>query len=307
MIENFEQLHNVWKTNKALDSTRINLTFDDLTNSIMSTGPFSFYVIDFFDMSLSHISPSNFDMFDFDPETLTFNAVLATIHPDDVELGCSGTIAKEISLGKKVGIIDLTRGELGTRGSVEIRNQEAAAAAKILGVSVRENLDMRDGFFVNDEAHQLKIIKMIRKYQPEIVICNAIEDRHIDHGKGSQLVSDACFLSGLMKIETEINGENQKAWRPKLVYHYMQWKNLTPDFVVDITGFNDKRVASILAYGSQFYNSNSEEPETPIASKNFLESLNYRPKDLGRLIGTDYAEGFTVERYLAVNSLSDLM
>ncbi|HQZ25301.1 MAG TPA: bacillithiol biosynthesis deacetylase BshB1 [Flavobacterium sp.] len=228
-------------------------------------------------------------------------------HPDDVELGCSGTIAKEISLGKKVGIIDLTRGELGTRGSVEIRNQEAAAAAKILGVSVRENLDMRDGFFVNDEAHQLKIIKMIRKYQPEIVICNAIEDRHIDHGKGSQLVSDACFLSGLMKIETEINGENQKAWRPKLVYHYMQWKNLTPDFVVDITGFNDKRVASILAYGSQFYNSNSEEPETPIASKNFLESLNYRPKDLGRLIGTDYAEGFTVERYLAVNSLSDLM
>ena len=228
-------------------------------------------------------------------------------HPDDVELGCSGTIAKEISLGKKVGIIDLTRGELGTRGSVEIRNQEAAAAAKILGVSVRENLDMRDGFFVNDEAHQLKIIKMIRKYQPEIVICNAIEDRHIDHGKGSQLVSDACFLSGLMKIETEINGENQKAWRPKLVYHYMQWKNLTPDFVVDITGFNDKRVASILAYGSQFYNSNSEEPETPIASKNFLESLNYRPKDLGRLIGTDYAEGFTVERYLAVNSLGDLM
>nr|WP_315147238.1 bacillithiol biosynthesis deacetylase BshB1 [uncultured Flavobacterium sp.] len=228
-------------------------------------------------------------------------------HPDDVELGCSGTIAKEISLGKKVGIIDLTRGELGTRGTVEIRNQEAAAAAKILGVSVRENLDMRDGFFVNDEAHQLKIIKMIRKYQPEIVICNAIEDRHIDHGKGSQLVSDACFLSGLMKIETELNGENQKAWRPKLVYHYMQWKNLTPDFVVDISGFNEKRVASILAYSSQFYNSNSDEPETPIASKNFLESLNYRPKDLGRLIGTDFAEGFTVERYLAVNSLSDLI
>ena len=228
-------------------------------------------------------------------------------HPDDVELGCSGTIAKEISLGKKVGIIDLTRGELGTRGSVEIRNEEAAAAANILGVSVRENLDMRDGFFVNDEAHQLKIIKMIRKYQPEIVICNAIEDRHIDHGKGSQLVSDACFLSGLMKIETEINGKNQKAWRPKLVYHYLQWKNLTPDFVVDITGFNDKRVASILAYSSQFYNPNSNEPETLIASKNFLESLNYRAQDLGRLIGTDYAEGFTVERYLAVNSLSDLM
>jgi bacillithiol biosynthesis deacetylase BshB1 len=228
-------------------------------------------------------------------------------HPDDVELGCSGTIAKEISLGKKVGIIDLTRGELGTRGSVEIRNHESAAAAKILGVSVRENLDMRDGFFVNDEAHQLEIIKMLRKYQPEIVICNAIDDRHIDHGKGSQLVSDACFLSGLMKIETEIDGKNQDAWRPKLVYHYLQWKNITPDFVVDITGFNDKRVESILAYSSQFYNPNSNEPETLIASKNFLDSLNYRAQDLGRLIGTDYAEGFTVERYLAVNSLSDLM
>ncbi|WP_304197511.1 bacillithiol biosynthesis deacetylase BshB1 [Flavobacterium alvei] len=228
-------------------------------------------------------------------------------HPDDVELGCGGTLAKEISLGKKVGIIDLTRGELGTRGSVEIRNQEAADAAKILGISIRENLDMRDGFFVNDEAHQLKIIEMIRKYQPEIVICNAIDDRHIDHGKGSQLVSDSCFLSGLMKIETEHKGDKQQVWRPKLVYHYIQWKNITPDFVVDITGFNEKRVEAILAYGSQFYNPNSNEPETLIASKNFLESLNYRAQDLGRLIGTDFAEGFTVERYLAVNSLSNLM
>jgi len=228
-------------------------------------------------------------------------------HPDDVELGCSGTIAKEIALGKKVGIIDLTRGELGTRGSVEIRNKEAANAAKILGVSVRENLDMRDGFFVNDESHQLEIIKMLRKYKPEIVLCNAIDDRHIDHGKGSQLVSDACFLSGLIKIETEINEEKQEAWRPKLVYHYIQWKNITPDFVVDITGYNDKKVEAILAYSSQFYNPNSNEPETLIASKNFLESLNYRAQDLGRLIGTDYAEGFTAERYLAVNSLGDLM
>jgi bacillithiol biosynthesis deacetylase BshB1 len=228
-------------------------------------------------------------------------------HPDDVELGCGGTIAKEVSLGKKVGVVDLTRGELGTRGSVEIRNQESANAAKILGVSVRENLDMRDGFFVNDEKHQLEIIKMIRKYQPEIVICNAIDDRHIDHGKGSKLVSDACFLSGLMKIETMVDGVKQKAWRPKLVYHYIQWKNIEPDFVVDITGFTEKKIAAILAYGSQFYNANSDEPETPIATKNFLESLNYRAQDLGRLIGTDYAEGFTVERYLAVNSLGDLM
>jgi N-acetylglucosamine malate deacetylase 1 len=226
-------------------------------------------------------------------------------HPDDVELGCGGTIAKEVALGKKVGIIDLTRGELGTRGSVEIRNQEATAAANILGVVARENLDMRDGFFINDEAHQIEIIKMIRKYQPEIVLCNAIDDRHIDHG--NKLVSDACFLSGLMKIETELNGEKQTAWRPKLVYHYMQWKNITPDFVVDITGYNEKRIEAILAYSSQFYNPNSDEPETPIASKNFLESLNYRAQDLGRLIGTDYAEGFTVERYLGVNSLGDLI
>ncbi|HUH26300.1 MAG TPA: bacillithiol biosynthesis deacetylase BshB1 [Flavobacterium sp.] len=140
-------------------------------------------------------------------------------HPDDVELGCGGTIAKEISLGKKVGIVDLTRGELGTRGSAEIRDQEAAKAAEILGVTVRENLQFRDGFFVNDEAHQLEIIKMIRKYRPEIVLCNAIDDRHIDHGKGSKLVSDACFLSGLHKIETILNGENQEVWRPNVVYH----------------------------------------------------------------------------------------
>jgi N-acetylglucosamine malate deacetylase 1 len=227
-------------------------------------------------------------------------------HPDDVELGCSGTLAKEISLGKKVGIIDLTRGELGTRGSVEIRNSESAKASQILGVSVRENLDMRDGFFINDEAHQMKIIKMIRKYQPEIVLCNAIDDRHIDHGKGSKLVSDACFLSGLRMIETESNGEKQKAWRPKVVYHYMQWKNLEPDFVVDISDFIDVKMESILAYSSQFYNPNTNEPESPISSKNFLDSVNYRAQDLGRIVGVDYAEGFTVERYLTVNSLSDL-
>ena len=222
-------------------------------------------------------------------------------------MGCAGTILKEISLGKTVGIIDLTRGELGTRGSAEIRNQEANAAAKILGVSARENLEMRDGFFVNDEMHQLEIIKMIRKYQPEIVLCNAIDDRHIDHAKGSKLVSNACFLSGLMKIETSLEGKQQKAWRPKLVYHYIQWKNIEPDFVVDITGFTDKKIESILAYGSQFYDANSNEPESPISSKNFLESLNYRSRDLGRLTGVDHAEGFTVERYLAVNSLGDLM
>ena len=227
-------------------------------------------------------------------------------HPDDVELGCSGTIAKEISLGKKVGIIDLTRGELGTRGSVEIRNSESAKASEILGIAARENLDMRDGFFVNDEAHQMKIIQMLRKYQPEIVLCNAVDDRHIDHGKGSKLVSDSCFLSGLRMIETSLDGENQAAWRPKVVYHYIQWKNLEPDLVVDISGFMDVKMESILAYSSQFYNPNTNEPESPISSKNFLDSVKYRAQDLGRIVGVDYAEGFTVERYLTVNSLGDL-
>ena len=228
-------------------------------------------------------------------------------HPDDVELGCGGTIAKEIQLGKKVGIIDLTRGELGTRGSAEIRDTEAAKAAKILGVAVRENLRMRDGFFKNDEAHQLQIIEMIRKYNPEIVLCNAIDDRHIDHGRGSSLVSDACFLSGLRRIETSHNNELQEAWRPKVVYHYIQWKNIEPDFVVDITGFENKKVEAIMAYDSQFFNPDTKEPVTPIATRNFVESINYRAQDLGRLIGTDFAEGFTVERYLAVNSLTDLI
>lgn len=228
-------------------------------------------------------------------------------HPDDVELGCGGTIAKEIQLGKKVGIIDLTRGELGTRGSAEIRDQEAAKAAKILGVAVRENLRMRDGFFQNDEAHQLEIIKMIRKYQPEIVLCNAIYDRHIDHGKGSKLVSDACFLSGLRKIETLYENEIQEAWRPKVVYHFIQWATIEPDFVVDITGFEKIKEDAIMAYDSQFFNAETNEPVTPIATKNFLESIHYRAQDLGRLIGTDFGEGFTVERYLAVNRLTDLI
>jgi bacillithiol biosynthesis deacetylase BshB1 len=227
-------------------------------------------------------------------------------HPDDVELGCSATLAKELSLGKKVGIIDLTRGELGTRGSVAIRNSEAAIAAEILGVQVRENLDMRDGFFVNDESHQLRVIEMIRKYQPEMVLCNAIADRHIDHGKGSQLVSDACFLSGLTKIETHHNGQKQAAWRPKVVYHYIQWESIAPDFVVDVSAFMDVKMKAVQAYASQFYDPNSTEPVTPIASKNFLDSIEYRAMDLGRLVGVAFAEGFTVDRYLTVNSLGDL-
>lgn len=228
-------------------------------------------------------------------------------HPDDVELGCGGTIAKEVAKGKKVGIIDLTQGELGTRGTIETRYIEAAESAKILGVSVRENLKFADGFFINDKIHQLEIIKVIRKYQPEIIICNAVEDRHIDHGKGSKLVSDACFLSGLLKIDTKTNsGESQKHWRPKQVYHYMQWKNLEPDFVVDISEFIDEKMASVLAYETQFYKKNSNEPETLISTKNFTDSVKYRARDLGRLVGVEYAEGFSVERYVAVDSLFDL-
>lgn len=230
-------------------------------------------------------------------------------HPDDAELGAGATIAKEVSKGKKVGIVDLTRGELGTRGSAEIRDREAANAAKILGIAVRENMEFADGFFVNDKDHQLELIKIIRKYRPEIVLCNAVDDRHIDHARGSKLVSDACFLSGLVKIDTKMDGDDvwQDAWRPKVVYHYIQWKNLEPDFVVDVSGFMEKKVEAIMAYSSQFYDPDSKEPETPISSKNFTDSVNYRARDLGRIIGVEHAEGFTVERFVAVDSLGDLI
>lgn len=229
-------------------------------------------------------------------------------HPDDVELGCGATLAKEIANGKKVGIIDLTRGELGTRGTAESRDKEAEVATKILGLAMRKNMKFADGFFVNDKQHQMELIKMIRKFKPEIVLCNAIEDRHIDHGKGSDLVSDACFLSGLLKVETKYEDEEnwQDPWRPKQVYHYIQWKNLKPDFVVDVSGFMDKKMQAVLAYKTQFYDANSKEPETPISSKNFTNSIEYRARDLGRLVGVEHGEGFTVERYLAVNSLFDI-
>ncbi|MDN3493335.1 bacillithiol biosynthesis deacetylase BshB1 [Winogradskyella bathintestinalis] len=229
-------------------------------------------------------------------------------HPDDIELSCGATLAKEVSKGKKVGIIDLTRGELGTRGTAETRDEEATNAANILGVNSRINMQFADGFFQNDKAHQLELIKMIRYYQPEIIICNAVDDRHIDHPKGSQLVSDACFLSGLKKIETIYKDESngQEPWRPKAVYHYIQWKDLTPDVVVDVSGYMDKKVASVLAYKTQFFDPNSKEPETPISSKNFTDSVVYRARNLGRLIGVEHAEGYTVERYVAVDSLFDL-
>jgi N-acetylglucosamine malate deacetylase 1 len=228
-------------------------------------------------------------------------------HPDDVELGCGATVAKAVAEGKKVGILDLTRGELGTRGSAAIRDKEAADAAKILGVAVRENLAFADGFFVNDKKHQLEVVKIIRKYQPDIVLCNAVEDRHIDHPKGSQLVSEACFLSGLVKVKTNLEDIVQEAWRPKHVYHYIQWQNLKPNFVVDVGDFIHTKLKAVKAYDSQFYNPNSKEPVSPITSKNFLDSITYRAQDLGRLIGTNYVEGFTTERYVAVKSLDALI
>jgi bacillithiol biosynthesis deacetylase BshB1 len=228
-------------------------------------------------------------------------------HPDDVELGCGGTVAKLISEGKTVAVVDLTQGELGTRGTNFTRAEEAANGARILGVSARENLKMRDGFLQNSEEYQMKIVQMIRKFQPEIVFANAIDDRHPDHAKASKLVSDACFLSGLIKIETTLNGENQKAWRPKQVFHYIQWKNIRPDFVVDISGFMDKKIEACLAFKTQFYDPTSEEPMTPISSKDFLESLTYRAQDLGRLSGVDFAEGFTAEKILALKNFEGII
>lgn len=229
------------------------------------------------------------------------------IHPDDVELSCSGTIAKHIALGKKVGILDLTRGELGTRGNAELRTKEANEAAIILGVSFRTQLNLKDCFFENNEENQKKIIEIIRKHQPEIILCNAISDRHPDHGRASKLVSDSSFYSGLIKIETHTDNKIQQAWRPKAVYHYIQDQYIHPDFVIDISEFIDIKHKAIMAYSSQFYNPSSNEPETPISSKHFIESVNSKMSILGRDIGVKFAEGFTVNRYPGINSLFDLV
>ena len=229
------------------------------------------------------------------------------IHPDDVELSCSGTIAKHIAFGKKVGILDLTQGELGTRGNAELRTKEANDAAIILGVSFRTQLKLKDCFFENNEENQKKIIEIIRKHQPEIILCNAISDRHPDHGRASKLVSDSSFYSGLIKIETHSDNKSQQAWRPKAVYHYIQDQYIHPDFVIDISDFIDIKHKAIMAYSSQFYNPSSNEPETPISSKHFIESVNSKMSILGRDIGVKFAEGFTVNRYPGINSLFDLV
>jgi bacillithiol biosynthesis deacetylase BshB1 len=229
------------------------------------------------------------------------------VHPDDVELGCAGTIMAAIDQGKKVGIVDLTRGELGTRGTPTTRTQEAAAAAKIMGVDVRENLDMADGFFANDEAHQRKIIALIRKYQPDIILANAPEDRHPDHGRSAKLVSDAAFLSGLRKIETIHDGASQQAWRPAYTFHYIQDRFIQPSFVIDITKYMDRKIEAVLAYGTQFNSADTSEPQTYISSPQFLETVKARALMLGKRIGVGYAEGYITEKIIGFSNFDAII
>jgi len=229
------------------------------------------------------------------------------VHPDDVELGCAGTIMAAIDQGKKVGIVDLTRGELGTRGTPATRTQEAAAAANIMGVSIRENLDMADGFFANDEAHQRKIISIIRKYQPDIILANAPEDRHPDHGRSAKLVSDAAFLSGLRKIETMHDGSAQNAWRPSYTFHYMQDRFIQPSFVIDITKYMDRKIEAVLAYGTQFNSADTSEPQTYISSPQFLETVKARALMMGKRIGVGYAEGYITEKIIGFSNFDAII
>jgi bacillithiol biosynthesis deacetylase BshB1 len=228
-------------------------------------------------------------------------------HPDDVELGCAGTLLVHLRAGRKVGVIDLTRGELGTRGSAAQRDQEAADASRVLSLAARENMGFADGFFENNREQQLKLIAAIRRYQPEIVLTNAVEDRHSDHGRASKLVSDSCFLAGLVKIETTDGGERQAAWRPKAVYHFIQDRLLVPDLVVDVTDVWAQKIDSIRAYKTQFFDPGSQEPETHISKPDFLNFIEARALELGHSIGVKYGEGFTKERNLGVRNLFDLL
>ena len=230
------------------------------------------------------------------------------VHPDDVELGCSGTLIKEINRGKKVGIVDLTQGELGTRGTIETRYEEAEEARKIIGASVRENLKMRDGFFSNDEAHQKLLISVLRKYQPDIVIGNILEDRHPDHGRAGQLIYDACFLSGLRQVKTtDEEGNEQEKWRPKYLLHYIQDRFYEPDIIIDITDVWEQRLQSITAYKTQFHNPESGGPQTYISSPEFLESVTARARLLGKRIGVQFAEGFLSKKSIGIKDLDALV
>jgi len=239
---------------------------------------------------------------------MKLDILVLAAHPDDAEISCAGTIARHVALGHKVGIVDLTKGELGTRGTVEIREREAAASAKILGVTARENLGLKDGFFQNDPTHQLAVIRAVRKYQPSIVLANAIYDRHVDHGKGASLAYDACFLSGLVRIETtDEAGNKQQPWRPGAVYHYIQSLYIEPSFIVDISDYWQKKVEAIAAFKSQFFDPSSEEPHTYVSDPGFVKMLEARAIDWGYAIGAKYGEGFTTRRYPGVRSLFDLV
>lgn len=229
------------------------------------------------------------------------------VHPDDVELGCSGTLLVALAEGKKVGIVDLTRGELGTRGNAALRLKEAARAAEIMGITIRENLEMADGFFEQDETNLRKIIAIIRRYQPDIILANAPEDRHPDHGRSAKLVSDAAFLSGLRKIITTDQGEEQMAWRPSYVFHYIQDRFIQPGFVIDISSQMDKKMEAILAYSSQFYSNDSREPATYISTPQFLETVKARAMMLGKRIGVAYAEGYISEKIIGLKNFDGII
>lgn len=237
---------------------------------------------------------------------MKLDILVFAVHPDDAELGCSGTILKQIAAGRKVGIIDLTRGELGTRGTAETRDQETIESTRILGLHVRQNLGMRDGFFRNDEEHQLKIIQMIRKYTPEVVLCNALHDRHPDHGRASDLLNDALFLAGLPKIITELDGEIQPAYRPRLMLQYIQDRYIEPDILIDVSDFWDKKMDCIHAFKTQFFNSASDDQETYISSPHFLKVIEARSRELGKSINAIHAEGFTCRKLLGIDDLMDL-
>lgn len=238
---------------------------------------------------------------------MKLDILVIAAHPDDAELTCSGTIMSHIAQGKKVGIIDLTRGEMGTRGTPETRAKESAVASSIMGLSARENLGFEDIFFANDRNHQMALVKMIRKYQPDILIGNAISDRHPDHGKAGSLTTVASFMAGLAKVETNLDDQCQKAWRPAAVYHYIQSNYLKPDFVVDISAFWKRKMEAIRAFKSQFFDPNSKEPETFVSSPEFMKMIEARAKEYGHSIGVEYGEGFTVERNIGIKNMFDLL
>ena len=251
--------------------------------------------------------PDKSQILNLKSKILKLDILVLAAHPDDAELGCGGTILKHIALGHKVGVVDLTKGELGTRGTPETRAAEAAASSKVLGLSARENLGLPDGFFLNEKEHQLEVVRAIRKYQPDIILANARYDRHPDHGRGSEIAFEAAFLSGLSKVSTHSDGREQSPWRPKVVYHYIQSQWIEPDFIVDISEQWDRKMEAIRAFRTQFYDPNNTEPDTYISNPGFLKLLESRANELGHAIGVQYGEGFTVRRFIGVNALTDLL